>query len=43
MSSFFVKTVIDWNHLVECTVQAGTVAAFLAAVSREATLANLQY
>ena len=41
--SSFVKTVTDWNHLEESIVQAETVAAFSAAVSREATLANLQY
>ena len=43
ISSFFVKTVTDWNHLEESIVQAETVAAFSAAVSREATLADLQY
>ena len=31
--SFFVKTIEEWNHLEEKTVQASTVAAFTAAVS----------
>jgi hypothetical protein len=41
-SSFFVKTVVDWNQLEESTVQAKTVAAFKAAVSREPLGAALQ-
>jgi hypothetical protein len=41
-SSFFVQTTVDWNHLPESVVQARTVAAFTAAVCREATEANLQ-
>ena len=32
--SFFVKTIEDWNHLDEDTVQASTAAAFTSAVGR---------
>ena len=41
-SSFFVKTIIEWNELPESVVQSNTVASFSAAVSREANRAALQ-
>jgi hypothetical protein len=41
-SSFFIKTVVDWNQLEESTVQAKTVAAFRSAVCREPLGATLQ-
>jgi len=42
LSSFFVRTILDWNQLEETTIQAKTVAAFSTAVSREVLGANLQ-
>ena len=40
--SFFVQTVAEWNQLEEQVVQAGSVAAFLAAMERGASRAPLQ-
>ena len=33
-NSFFVRTVVDWNHLEENIVKAGSVCAFTSALSR---------
>ena len=33
-NSFFVQTVVDWNHLEENIVKAGSVSAFTSALSR---------
>ena len=33
-NSFFVKTALEWNHLCEATVTAGSARAFTAALSR---------
>jgi hypothetical protein len=41
-SSFFVRTIQEWNQLEESTVQAKSVASFSAAVGREALRASLQ-
>ena len=40
-SSFFVKTVAEWNQLREEVVQASSIAAFKTAVSRVAPMAAL--
>ena len=41
-SSFFVKTIAEWNELAEEVVTASSVAAFAAALGRGATQAPLQ-
>ena len=33
-NSFFVQTVVDWNHLEENIVKAGSASAFTSALSR---------
>ena len=33
-NSFFVRTVVDWNHLKENIVKAGSASAFTSALSR---------
>jgi len=36
-NSFFIRTVVDWNHLADRAVNAGTPEAFRSALSAPGT------